>query len=531
MKKLYLLISCLICFFFFNIAMGQFAGLDGQSSKIGGIVFNDINKNRKYDNFEKGISGVLVSNSTEIVVTDENGRYSIEAFDGESIVFVIKPPAWNVPHSNNNLPQFFHNLQNEEQTESLLPGSKSGGRLSESIDFPLYKTETKDTFEFIAFADPQSRKLIELYYMRDDVVSELIHTKADFGITLGDIMYDDLSLFDRHNDIISKIGIPFYNVAGNHDMDYSAPDDRDALKTFKQVYGPSYYAFEYGIVNFIVLDDVEWTGKSETNAGSYRGFLGEKQLEWIQNYLKFVPTDHLIIIAMHIPLFYSGSTDEVVNVADRKLLFDIMKGYENVLVIAGHMHMIEHSFIGEDLGWRNKQKLHHITCSAVSGSWWTGPKDEKGIPETLQRDGVPNGYHIFTIEGNTYKEYHKVAGMKKDYQMRLVYPFDKIKLTELDTMQIIVNVFNGSERSTVKYSIDGGEAVKMVQTVMEDPYIIEAFTKAKSQYPKSLQALKSKHIWTADFPSDLSQGSHSISITTVDLYGTWYIATTEFEIE
>ena len=120
----------------------------------------------------------------------------------------------------------------------------------------MYKVDEPDTFEVLVFGDPQPRNDKEIGYIRDDVVAEVITTKAKLGIAMGDIMYDDLSLFDRYNSVISQIGIPFYNVPGNHDRNYDASDDAHSLETFKYYFGPAYYSFEYGKVHFIILDDV-----------------------------------------------------------------------------------------------------------------------------------------------------------------------------------------------------------------------------------------------------------------------------------
>ena len=35
----------------------------------------------------------------------------------------------------------------------------------------------------------------EIDYIRDDVVAELIGTEAKFGMTMGDVTYDDMSVF------------------------------------------------------------------------------------------------------------------------------------------------------------------------------------------------------------------------------------------------------------------------------------------------------------------------------------------------
>ena len=57
-------------------------------------------------------------------------------------------------------------------------------------------------------------------------MAELIGYPARFGMTLGDIMYDDMSLFPRLNAIIAQIGVPWYNVPGNHEINFEARSDQ-----------------------------------------------------------------------------------------------------------------------------------------------------------------------------------------------------------------------------------------------------------------------------------------------------------------
>ncbi len=50
----------------------------------------------------------------------------------------------------------------------------------------------------------------------------------------GDMMGDDLSLFDRFKRIIAKGQVPQYYVAGNHDLDIDATSDADSFDTFRR---------------------------------------------------------------------------------------------------------------------------------------------------------------------------------------------------------------------------------------------------------------------------------------------------------
>ena len=72
-----------------------------------GIVYNDVNGNRKLDDGEAGIPGIRVSNGRQIVKTNDQGAYSL-LIDNDDIIFVIKPRDWVTPLNKNKLPQFFY---------------------------------------------------------------------------------------------------------------------------------------------------------------------------------------------------------------------------------------------------------------------------------------------------------------------------------------------------------------------------------------------------------------------------------------
>ena len=74
---------------------------------------------------------------------------------------------------------------------------------------------------------------------------------------MGDIMFDDLDLFKPSNANLALIGIPWYNVVGNHDINFDSEDDAGSDETFHRFFGPNYYSFDHGPVHFIILDDVE----------------------------------------------------------------------------------------------------------------------------------------------------------------------------------------------------------------------------------------------------------------------------------
>jgi hypothetical protein len=495
---------------------------------IKGTVFEDSNRNLKFNPGEKGVEGILVSNQIEVVTTDADGKYTLPISE-KMIIFITKPAGYELPLNEVYLPQFYYIHDQKGSPAMQYPGISTTGPLPVEINFPIFQVQKSDTFTAVIFSDPQPRSDQELSYIRDDVISELIGTGAKFGITLGDILYDDLSLFERYNKIVAQIGIPFFNVPGNHDMNYDAVDDVHSLETFKKNFGPPYYAFQYGKVHFIVLDNVEYQG--ENKKGNYIGRIGAKQLQWLANQLQYIPEDHLIVLNMHIPFHTFIGSHPTVRVANREKIFSLIQNRKHLLALAGHMHMIEHQYLGKENDWNSTKPLHQIICGAVSGSWWSGPPDVRGIPIADQRDGVPNGYHVIRFEGNSFRERYKAAQYDQSYQLRISQPSDMVNKDSLNTMRIVVNVFNGSEKTRVTCTIDDTSPIKMNQETMIDPYIESIHTNYPEYYLDWIKPRLSNHIWTMSLPSDLNFGIHKITVQAINQYGNYYQTTSIFEIE
>jgi hypothetical protein len=125
--------------------------------------------------------------------------------DDESIIFVIKQIGYTVPVDQDMLPRFYYIHQPAGSPPNLklrYRGINPTGPLPDSVDFPLKKADEPRKFDVIVFTDPQPESQVEIDFIRDDVVNGVIGTKAAFGMTTGDIMFDDLSLYPRLNRII-----------------------------------------------------------------------------------------------------------------------------------------------------------------------------------------------------------------------------------------------------------------------------------------------------------------------------------------
>ena len=302
---------------------------------VTGLVFEDKDGSGRVSAGNPGIAGVLVSNGKDVALTDSDGRYTLPLPD-EAAIFVIKPAGFMPPvDSATNLPRFYRLHQPGGSPADLnltFEGVPPTGPLPASVDFPLRRQDEPDAFEVVMFTDPQPESDVEVDFIREDVIEALAGTKAKFGLTSGDIMFDDLSLYDRYNRIIGTIGLPWWNVGGNHDLNSEAPNRRRSRETYKRVFGPNYYAFFYAKTLFLMLDDVDYLGADKTkpnSAGKYEGRLDATQLEFARNVLAHTPEDALIVIVLHIPLrTYMDPPDPASSLvkASRDELFALFEG-------------------------------------------------------------------------------------------------------------------------------------------------------------------------------------------------------------
>jgi hypothetical protein len=486
-----------------------------------GVVFNDKNANGKLDTDEAGIEDIRVSNGAQIVRTNAEGRYEL-AVDNDSIIFVIKPRDWATPLNQDHLPQFYYIHKPEgSPADFRFPGVAPTGPLPKSIDFPLLRRVEPDKFKAIMFGDPQPRNVAEVEFMSHDVIEQIIAEDAHgaaFGVTLGDIVFDDLNVMEPHNQSVALIGIPWYNVIGNHDLNLDAKTDEESDETFERIYGPAYYSFDYGPTHFMVIDDVHWHGAAGDKKAHYHGGMSKQQMEFIRNDLAMIPEDQLVVLMMHIPLD---------GVRDRQELYRLIEKRPATVSLSAHTHYMEHRFIGEEDGWKGKKKHHHIVNVTVCGSWWRGRRDERGIPHATMSDGGPNGYSIMEFDGQNYTLEMRGANLPADYQMNLYAP-ESVAQGDLEKSMLIANVFNGSAKTIVSFRVvnqqgEYGNWHPMNATTMVDP-AFAAEKKREEEVPDRPWTLlpgphPTPHMWKANLPADLPTGTHVLEVRATNVIG------------
>ncbi len=495
-------------------------GTTGPTREAVGVVFHDRDGDRGRDEGEEGLEGVRVSNGRQVVKTDKEGRYTL-AVDDDAILFVIKPRGWMTPVGADKLPHFYYIHKPGGSPASKFPGVAPTGPLPGSVDFPLRPQEEPEQFRALLFGDTQPRDLKEVEYIAHDVVEQVVGEKAhgaSLGVTLGDIAFNDLSVMKPLNKTIALIGIPWYNVLGNHDLNFESLDDKHSDETFEGIYGPSYYAFDHGPVHFLVLDDVTWVGpKKEGEKGAFHGGLGPVQMEFIRNDLASIPREQLVVLMMHIPL---------VDVEDRQELYRLIEMRPFALSISAHTHNQQHRFITREDGWMGREPHHHVINVTVCGSWFGGAPDENGIPHATMSDGAPNGYSIFTFDGHKYDIQYRAARRPAAHQMNIAAP-ETVATADSGETAVLVNVFGGSERSKTEMRLgEEGSWVTMERVAVEDPYFMAMKRDEEGPNPprgrKLPKPFKATHIWRATLPPNPAPGTYLIQVRTTDMFGKTY---------
>jgi 3',5'-cyclic AMP phosphodiesterase CpdA len=515
-KKL-ILISLLLA------TSSHFLCFSQNTPNVSGYVFDDSNQNGIFDAKEKGVAGVLVSNQREVVKTNKKGLYLLPV-TSDAIIFITKPSGYNVPVNELNLPQFYYIHQPEGSPKGLVyKGIAPSGNLPAQINFPLIKSKAEKEFKVFIVGDLHigSKKL---EYFKNDIVQNMLKYKADFYMALGDVVSNDCSMFDPINKVTQHLGIPVYNVLGNHDVNYHASERKYEAESFKSHFGPDYFSFNYGKVHFVVLNNIKYYGwnKESNSRGSHEFGLGEKQLKWLVNDLQYVPEDNLVVFSEHIPFSQVNEkkNKHSINKDEMRVLFDVLKTRKHLLSLAGHHHTFQMHELANELSsflFEGEQVLSpdlfpEIVVGAGCGSWWSYPKDERGIPWSVSNDGTPNGFSVFSFSGNEYDFDYYPANQPEDFQMRISRPLDIVDKDSLQKEKIIVNVFTGDSDTKVRCTINDDIEVTLEQTPMIDPFTADIFNQYREYVVSWAKVARAQHIWSATLPEGLLPGAYKLKV-------------------
>ena len=440
-----------------------------RTQKIAGIVKNG----------NKGLYGVAVTDGYTITLTDLDGNYSFTSHPDAKFVYISTPAGYDFL-TKNNLATSFQKLNSNE-----------------TYDFNLKKLSKNDSkHQFIIWADPQVKNKNDVAQMMATSVPDVKQYLASLpkgtlihGISVGDLVWDDLSFFKDYNEAVSQMGIPFHQVLGNHDMNYNRGGDETSDQTFKELYGPTYYSFNRGKAHYIILDDVRYLGKDRL----YDGYISKEQLNWVKNDLQNVSKDSLIIISVHIPLHNS--------VKNNTELYALLSDFKNVHIMSGHTHNNTNT---------ETNNVYEHTHGTVCGAWWTGP---------ICGDGTPRGYGIYEVDGTELKWQYKSTGLPSSHQISL----------SLDTLshqkRLIANVWNWDPQWKVEYFLDSKYMGLLENQKAYDPLAVKLY-KGKD-LPASRGFAEPKlnmHMFASQFGPEINH----VKVVATDRFGIKYEASASF---
>ena len=444
----------------------------------------------------KALSSVHVTDGKTIVTTDRNGKYCLQTTSEKEYVYYTLPSGYESPIEN-GIPVFYKKINPELKKQS--------------VNFDLNKaTKSQTNHVFLVWADPQVLEMEEFPQL-EEVVKDVNKTIATIpsetyihAISAGDNVFDRLNFFDKYKQVISEIKVPFYQVIGNHDMDYNNRSNELSAKSFTAAFGPAHFSYNVGNVHYVVLKNVFYYGFSYR----YIGYIDENQLQWLEQDLKQVKPGSTVMLTIHIPTIYGESekadsfTSEMSNsLLNRQALYKILAPF-NTHIFAGHSHTQWFTQAAPNIS----EHVH----AAASGAWWQGE---------VCPDGSPKGYTVYEINGDSVSWYFKGVNQDKAEQFKLYKTGADANYPDC----FIANVYNYDPQWKVVWYENDVLKGEMTRYWGKDPFAAELYQPGKNKKHGWLSASQTHHLFRAQPENPNSK----ITVEVTDRFGNIYKKTLE----
>ncbi len=426
----------------------------------------------------KGVPGAVVSDGLSSAPTDANGDFELVSDRRARFAFVSLPSGYRIPKDEFGLARIYRRLSFD-------------GRSEAALELELPPAEPGSDHRFLVFGDTQIATPDEADEL--DRAMKDVDRNALFGVTCGDLVHDAMELFPRYRSAVASLGVPFFQVVGNHDLDPARGSLRGTT-TFESYFGPAHYSFNVSGVHYVVLSDVFWLGDG------YVGFLDEDQLSWLASDLALVSPGSSVVVFAHIPFLSTASertggkiAKREGEVTNRDRLFEILSPFQTHFVTA-HTHENEHLVHGG---------VHEHVVSTVCGAWWSGP---------ICWDGTPNGYHVYEARSGELSWSFRPTGLG-DRQLRV----------QRAGAEIVANVWNWDPEWKVFWHEDGLRRGEMTRARGLDPTAV-ALYQGKDRPRKSPE-------WVEPVPTDhlfhARPSGGSVAVEVIDRFGRTFVSKTE----
>lgn len=443
----------------------------------------------------RGVAGVAVTDGLSVVDTRADGGFELISDTRQPFVYLSLPAGHAIPQNETGTARFYQPLVADRKGEM-------------QALFDLTPRDADADHAFLVLCDPQTQDNRDLTLFHDETVPDVAATVRAlgdapvFGVSCGDIMWDHLNLYPEYERAVSRMNAPFFQVVGNHDLDFDGPTDQASVGTFRRHFGPNYYSFNRGAVHYVVLDDVFW------NYNNYFGYIDADQLAWLEADLARVEAGRTVVVFAHIPFQSTQNRREDgsdpapnISVTNREVLYRLLEPYE-AHVISGHTHESEHVFEGG---------VHEHVQGTACGAWWTGP---------ICYDGTPAGYGVYEVRGDELRWRYKATGRAADHQLR-VY---ERGIDPVAPDEIVANVWDWDPAWTVVWYEDGVRKGLMARRMGTDPLSERLHRGGDLPAPRPwVEPTPTNHL----FYAPVSAQAGEIRVEATDRFGRTYSAVME----
>lgn len=384
---------------------------------------------------EGPVANVVVSDGTEVTVTDDKGIYELKSAKKWGYVFISVPSGYEVA-AEGVFPQFYQTL-------------KGAADVVEQKDFKLTKVDGQDRYKLFLLGDMhlanRTNDAAQFTQFTTDLNAYMAQHSSQkmYALTLGDMTWDlywyknNYALPQYRETINRQVkNLQIYHTMGNHDNDFMTTSDYDAAVKYVDCIGPTFYSFNIGQVHYVVMDNIDCSAYDGTDSHNYVKKLSNEQLKWLAKDLAYVDKSTPLIVAMHAQIYKPTSTGFAFDhdSANTEALLAALDGYE-VHFVTGHTHKVYNITPDDDVV--KGRDIHEHNSGAICASWWWSGNLTPGVHVSI--DGAPGGYAIWDIDGTDFAWLYKSTGWPEEYQFRS-YDLNNVSFSMDDVPNIPSNV-------------------------------------------------------------------------------------------
>lgn len=384
---------------------------------------------------EGPVANVVVSDGTEVTVTDDKGIYELKSAKKWGYVFISVPSGYEVA-AEGVFPQFYQTL-------------KGAADVVEQKDFKLTKVDGQDRYKLFLLGDMhlanRTNDAAQFTQFTTDLNAYMAQHSGQkmYALTLGDMTWDlywyknNYALPQYRETINRQVkNLQIYHTMGNHDNDFMTTSDYDAAVKYVDCIGPTFYSFNIGQVHYVVMDNIDCSAYDGTDSRNYVKKLSNEQLKWLAKDLAYVDKSTPLLVAMHAQIYKPTSTGFAFDhdSANTEALLAALDGYE-VHFVTGHTHKVYNITPDDDVV--KGRDIHEHNSGAICASWWWSGNLTPGVHVSI--DGAPGGYAIWDIDGTDFAWLYKSTGWPEEYQFRS-YDLNNVSFSMDDVPNIPSNI-------------------------------------------------------------------------------------------